>query len=402
MSAAPSGAIGSPDGAKQPRQVRSQPSGQLPANYRVTASVSGAADRQTCASKTKPPTTTEVRAGRAEQAPRQHSSPPAPICEGFLVDVAVIGLGLIGGSLLQALARTGQQVTGFDADPATRALARAAGCSVADSLAAAVASAELVALAVPSPGLAGVVEQLSGFAGLVTDVSSVQGPVRELVGRSGLGRFVGGHPMAGKETSGFAAADPKLFDGCAWVLCLERDTDLADWLILADLVTGLGARAVPMAAAEHDRVVAQISHVPHLFATTLAAVLHDNAPAGTLAAGSFRDGTRVAATRAELIAAMCGGNAAAVRAELTGLIETLGRLRTLLDADDPVAALVPQLRLPSELRQAWPAAAGPATEQAATVETLLALGRAGGWVSAVGEKFDSVTTVRPETVGGPA
>jgi len=122
------------------------------------------------------------------------------------------------------------------------------------------------------------------------------------------------HPMAGKESSGFLAGGPQLFDGCAWVLCLEPgDTDLTDWLTLAGLCTSLGARVVPVTAAEHDRAVAQISHVPHLLAAALSGVLAGNPLAGTLAAGSFRDGTRVAGSRPELIAAMCGGNAAAVR-----------------------------------------------------------------------------------------
>src|SRR3954453_876223 len=221
------------------------------------------------------------------------------------MDVAVIGLGLIGGSLLQALARAGHGVTGYDADPATRELARDQGWTVAGSVTEAVAGAELVALAVPLPVLPEVLTELAAHDGLITDVTSVKGPVRELAAKHGLHRFVGGPPMAGKEPSGFAAAEPGLFDGCAWVLCLEPgETDLADWLTLAALFTAVGARVVPVTAPEHDRAVAQISHVPHLLASALARQLEGNPLAGALAAGSFRDGTRVAATRAELIVAM--------------------------------------------------------------------------------------------------
>ncbi|MGX6603937.1 prephenate dehydrogenase [Micromonosporaceae bacterium Da 78-11] len=319
------------------------------------------------------------------------------------MDVAVIGLGLIGGSLMRALAAAGHRVTGFDADPATCALARADGRTVAGSVAEAVATAELVVLAVPLPVLPLVLDQLVGYDGLVTDVTSVKGPVRGLARNHGLRRYVGGHPMAGKETSGFAAADPRLFDGCAWVLCLEPDeTALTDWLALAGLFTALGARVVPVTAAEHDRAVAQVSHVPHLFAAALAGQLRGNPLAGTLAAGSFRDGTRVAASRAELIAAMCGGNAAAVGAQLDTLLTELTEMRRLLDAADPVDALVPALRLPGELRRAWPATGGSATEAPATVDSLLRLGRDGGWVTGVGESRDLVTTMRPETDRYPA
>ena len=254
-----------------------------------------------------------------------------------MVDVAVVGLGLIGGSLLHALTAAGHPVTGYDADPQTREQARAAGFAVAGSVAAAAAGAEVVVLAVPLPALPAVLDELAAFDGLVTDVTSVKGPVRELMAEHGVRRFVGGHPMAGKETSGFTAADPALFAGCAWVLCLEpAETGLADWLRLAALFTAMGARVVPVTAAEHDRAVAEVSHVPHLLAAALALSLVANPLAATLAAGSFRDGTRVAASRAELIAAMCGGNAAAVRDVLTRTVGDLKRMLGDLRTADPV------------------------------------------------------------------
>jgi prephenate dehydrogenase len=313
------------------------------------------------------------------------------------VDVAVIGLGLIGGSLLQALASAGHRATGYDADPATRELARAEGWTVAGSVGEAVAGAGLVALAVPLPVLSEVLPELTAYDGLITDVTSVKGPVRELAAKHGLRRFVGGHPMAGKETSGFAAAEPGLFDGCAWVLCLEPgETVLADWLTLAALFTAMGARVVPVTAAEHDRAVAQISHVPHLFASALARQLEGNPLAGALAAGSFRDGTRVAATRAELIVAMCGGNVTAVREVLRGLLDGLERMDAAL-ATDPVRFLTPLVAAGSELRRQWPPRGGTPADLPAEVGGLLDLGRGGGWVTAVAENLVSVTTIRPET-----
>ncbi|GIE96670.1 prephenate dehydrogenase [Paractinoplanes rishiriensis] len=314
------------------------------------------------------------------------------------MNVAIVGLGLIGGSVLQALAVAGHPVTGYDADPATRDLARAGGWPVADSVPAAVAGADLVVLAVPLPALPTVLDDLAGYDGLVTDVTSVKGPVHDLAAKHGLRRFVGGHPMAGKETSGFAAAEAGLFAGCAWVLCLEPDeTDLADWLRLARLCTALGARVVPVTAAEHDRAVAQISHVPHLLAAALASTLTENPLAATLAAGSFRDGTRVAATRAELIAAMCGGNAAAVRSVLSAVLGDLEAMRVKLGLDDPTGALIPVLRPAVDARRQWPPRPGPSDETPAEVGELLALGRDGGWITAVAENGATVSSLRPES-----
>jgi prephenate dehydrogenase len=309
------------------------------------------------------------------------------------VRIAVIGLGLIGGSLLRALGAVGHDVVGFDADPATRELARAAGFEVGGSVREAVAGSVVAALAVPLPILPEVVADLDGYDGLVTDVTSVKGPVRDLLaGR----RFVGGHPMAGRETSGFAAAEAGLFEGCAWVLCLEPDgTDLDDWLLLAGLFTGMGARVVPVTAAEHDTAVAQISHVPHLFAAVLAEQLLSNPLAGTLAAGSFRDGTRVAATRPELTAAMCGGNGRAVQRELHRLISELRQLEAVLEGPEPIGAMTDYLRRPSEARRAWPATPGRPEIIPTDIPDLLHLGRSGGWVTEV--KTGEVVVKRPET-----
>lgn len=339
------------------------------------------------------------------------------------------GLGLIGGSALRALAAAGHRVRGYDADPATRAAAdQAATGSAADqaatgtggtgawqvagSLAEAVDGAELVLLAVPLPALPEVLDELAttGYAGLVSDVTSVKGPVLDLVHRRpgnsrpggrgpGTGtavRFVGGHPMAGREVSGFAAADPDLFTGCAWVLCLEPEsTPVDDWLPLADVITGLGARVVPTTAAEHDRAVAAISHVPHLLAAALAARAATDPLAMALAAGSFRDGTRVAASPPALVAAMCGGNAPTVAPVLDEIRSALTQARAALDGDDPIGALRDWLAPGYAARSGWPPHPGDTVELAATPEKLLELGRTGGWVTAVVPDRGTVTAVRP-------
>jgi prephenate dehydrogenase len=227
-------------------------------------------------------------------------------------------------------------------------------------------------------------------------VTSVKGPVRDLAQKHlRLAGYIGGHPMAGKETSGFAAADPRLFDGCAWVLCLEEN--LADWLLLARLFTELGARVVPATPDEHDRAVAAVSHVPHLLAAALTSAVTNDPLAAALAAGSFRDGSRVAATRPELTAAMCGGNAAAVVPALEAVLKKLDDLYDALEKPDPVAALRPLLEPASKARAAWPPVPGDEAELPARSDVLLRLGRVGGWVTKVDEERRKVVAMRPET-----
>jgi len=326
------------------------------------------------------------------------------------VNVAVIGMGLIGGSLLRALAAAGHWVIGYDLDPATRAMARTAAAQapreerwqVAPAISDAVAAVDLVVIATPLTAVARVLDELAGagYTGLVTDVVSVKEPVRELVARRlrgdgmRLAGFVGGHPMAGRETAGFAAADPNLFHGCAWVLCLEEDTDLGDWLTLARLITGLGARVVPTTAEDHDRVVAAVSHVPHLIAAALAIVVSDPL-AATLAAGSFRDGTRVAASAPELTASMAGGNAARVLDALDAFMNGLDEARDALDSDEPIAGIRKWATPANTIRNSWPRGWGAPHQIPARPADLLALGDAGGWITAVSPDGRTVTSATP-------
>ena len=326
------------------------------------------------------------------------------------MNIAVIGMGLIGGSLMRALAAAGHWVIGYDRDPSTRAMARTGaaqapresrwqvGASVAD----AVQQADLVVIATPLTAVPQVLDDIanSGFTGLVTDVVSVKEPVRELVaqrlrgGGMRLAGYVGGHPMAGKETGVFGGTDPELFRGCAWVLCLDEETRLADWIGLARLVTGLGARVVPTTSEDHGRVVAAVSHVPHLLAAALATAVTDPL-AATLAAGSFRDGSRVAMSSPELIASMCGGNAGPVMDALDAILGQLDDARDGLETEDPIAAIRRWAAAGHAARKKWPPGWGEPQRLAATPSNLLALGDDGGWVTEVSSDGRTVTVARP-------
>ena len=332
------------------------------------------------------------------------------------MNVAVIGMGLIGGSLLRALAAGGHWVIGWDLDPATRAMARTAAAQapkesrwqVSASIADAVTTADLVVIATPLTAVAHVLDEVAGagFAGLVTDVVSVKEPVRELVARRlrgaglRLAGYVGGHPMAGKETAGFAATDPALFHGCAWVLCLDQETSLDDWLALARLLTTLGARVVPATSEDHDHAVAAVSHVPHLLAVALATAIGEPL-AGTLAAGSFRVGTRVAGSAPELIASMCGGNAGPVLDALDAVMGQLDDVRDALESDDPIGAVRRWAGPAHTARTNWPYGWGAPRQLPASPDHLLALGRDGGWITAVSSDGRTVTAARPVPEGRP-
>jgi prephenate dehydrogenase len=316
---------------------------------------------------------------------------------------------MIGGSVARRLAPE-HDVRVWDADAATREAARAAGLCVRED----VGDTDVVLVATPLDAMPTVLSGLStrdgqpdhgqtGGGPIVTDVGSVKAPVLAAARTAGLaGRYVGGHPMTGVERSGFAASEPALLAGAVWVLTLEQDTDLDRWLTVAELVTGAGARVLPTTAAAHDEAQARISGLPHLLATALAVAGGTGGPlAAALAAGSFRDGTRVAGSRPELVAALCDGNRAALAAVLD---ETLAELSTARDALVTGGSVLPLAVAGHAARRRWaePAPAVGVTLERGSVtlrQDLLALGAAGG-------SLDTVTARRlhgrrPDASSGP-
>lgn len=278
--------------------------------------------------------------------------------------VGVVGLGQLGGSLAAALVAAGREVTGWDVDPGARAAAAARGVRIGQEM------GGVVVLAVPLPAMPTALAPLAVHPdATVTDLGSVKRPVLGTVGAAFGRRFVGGHPMCGTERSGHEATDPALFRGARWAVCLEPDTELPRWLRVAEVALDAGAEVVPVTAAEHDDAVAAISHVPHLLAAALAAAAGQAGPlALSLAAGSFRDGTRVAGSDPALVTAMVEGNAGPVADALARVREQLDRpWPELVAAGHAVRAAVPTGR--REVRVPLDRAA------------LLAVGRAGGAVT---------------------
>ncbi len=151
-------------------------------------------------------------------------------------------------------------------------------------------------------------------------------------------RFIGGHPMAGSEQVGLRGADPDLFEGSVWVLTPTAATDLESFDRLKGVVMSLGADALVLSAEEHDRLVAVVSHVPHLVAATLmnaasAGAKQDGALL-RLAAGGFRDMTRVAAGHPGIWPDICAENAKAIVDALDALVGDLSALRARVAAQD--------------------------------------------------------------------
>ena len=299
----------------------------------------------------------------------------------------MLGLGLIGGSMLQALARGGYRVVGYDSDPKQAALARGTGYQLADSAVEAVAGADLVVLAMPLPQLPAALTEIRPALepdAVLTDVCTLKTPVLPLVAELLPGcRFVGGHPLAGTEESGFLASDPMLFRDAPWSLVLEPETDLEAWLAVAVLLCDLGARPVPTTAAEQDLAVARVIGLPHLLAETLALTGLSGGELGlSLAAGSYTSGSRVARTRPELVATWCDGNAALLGA----LDDALAWLASTRESLARGGSVMPLAQAGHHARINWERREFAPVDLAADPDELRQHGRAGGWITAVIEK----------------
>lgn len=300
--------------------------------------------------------------------------------------VAVLGLGLIGGSLMRALRAAGHDCVGYDVNPVATSEATVDGYDVAESVIAAVVDADLVVLAMPLPGLDSALAEVAGALradAVLTDVGTLKQPVFETVADlAGQARFVGGHPLAGTEDSGWAAGSAGLFRDAPWALTLTDGTDLDAWLGLAAVLCEIGARPVPASPQDQDAAVARVIGLPHVLAEALALTGLDGGPLGlSLAAGSYTSGSRVARTRPELVATWCDGNPALVHA----LDDVLNRLSATRDALVRGGSVLELARDGYAARMNWEHRVVRPVDVVADADALLEHGRAGGWITAVHE-----------------
>lgn len=274
----------------------------------------------------------------------------------------IIGLGLIGGSLLRDVAAHGQPVYGFNRSTSGARAAIKEGFDASDDLVATLQRAAtddaLIVIAVPMHAVGEILDAIKEHAPQCgfTDVVSVKAEVLRLVRDRGLeAQYVGSHPMAGTADSGWKHSHTGLFKQAAWAIAfdyaVENDNPGKFWVDLFTDVTKLiqlaGAEAIPVHVANHDAAVARVSHLPHVLAEALA-VVGDNGGilAQSLAASSFKDGTRVAGTSPALVRQMCETNSAALVEALDEALILLADARDALAADPADLSYLADLRLP--------------------------------------------------------
>ena len=258
--------------------------------------------------------------------------------------IAVIGTGLIGGSIGLALRALDHVVAGYDrdADRLARALEIGAIAEPAPSIAAAARGADLAFVALPVGAIAGAVAELIALGvPLVTDVGSVKGPIVDEVTRrcgADAARFVGGHPMAGSEQEGVDGARDDLFVGAAWVLTPTPATGEHAYATVSSLLRDMKAEVVTVTPEDHDVLVSFVSHVPQLAASTLMDVATareaEHRALLRLAAGGFRDMTRIAASHPSIWLDILTTNRDAVLDALDAYLDGLRAARELVAGGD--------------------------------------------------------------------
>ncbi len=254
--------------------------------------------------------------------------------------VCVVGVGLVGGSIaLAAREQLGARVSGFEPDRAAaqRALDRGVVDEAPEALSDAVGEAEIAFVAAPLGVLHETVIETLAAAGpgcAVTDVGSTKRTI--LVDDQ---RFVGGHPLAGGEAAGVEHARADLFAGATWYLTPTTTTSGVLYERLHRALTTIGARPTAVDAAVHDRMMAAVSHLPHVFANLLVAQASGVLGGETLPATgpSFRDATRVAGANPALWADIMLANRDALLRSIRDAAAGLDELRVLLEADEPAA-----------------------------------------------------------------
>lgn len=256
-------------------------------------------------------------------------------------DVRIVGAGLLGTSIGLVLARNGVDVSLVDVSPTAVTLAVEYG---AGRPASPTDNPTLIIVCVP-PDVAAdtIARELEAFPNaIVTDVTSVKETIsKSLIARGAdIARYVGSHPMAGRERGGAIAARADIFTGRAWILCADDSTDTAAIRLVEDLATDCGATPVRLAAAEHDAAVALVSHVPQIVSSAVAAsLLGASDDAVALAGGGLRDVTRIASSDPSLWVQILSANSGPVVQVLQGIRDNLDDLIESLQSNSAAGAI---------------------------------------------------------------
>lgn len=260
--------------------------------------------------------------------------------------VAIVGLGLVGGSIAKATRAAFPEVHLFGVDKQGIVdVAKEHGViddgAEQENAPDALRAADLVVLSLPVLAIADALRSLKDTLAdgpVVTDTGSTKGVIDDVARELSLARFVGSHPMAGKSQGGLAHADEKLFHGATWFLCPGARTEPSATQLLRTFVRSLGAKPVEIEPIEHDRDVALTSHVPHVVANAVAELVLEDA-ALEAAGGSLRDLLLIAGAPAETWVDTLGTNQSAVKSVLLRLSTRLAEIADDLDDKDRVRAL---------------------------------------------------------------
>lgn len=255
--------------------------------------------------------------------------------------LAVVGLGLMGSGIAMAMRERCDKITGMDLDPRTRdyAVKNKIVDHATDNLKEAVNEADTVILAAPVRVITEILRMRIGAYlrsnTLLIDIGSTKYDICDAMGRLPVGvGAVGGHPMTGKENSGIEAADPTIYQGRPFVLCRTRRTTPATRERALRFVEALGAEAIEMDAERHDRIVAGISHLPYILSASMVATVAKEAQTDgafwQLAAGGFRDMSRLAASDIKMMGDILSTNTRAVATLLAMFRVQLAQLETML------------------------------------------------------------------------
>lgn len=294
-------------------------------------------------------------------------------------NIAIAGLGLIGSSIAGAIKKAYPDtfIFGVDTDGRSRVVAEERGwvddasAPQDDGFASFLADkADLLVISTPVAAVDEYFELVSqtGFGGVVTDTISTKSHILDSA-RDMLQdeeRYIPGHPMAGSEVSGIDGARTDMFEGANWILCPDEATDPDSFQKLHELICGIEARVVSLPREDHDQAVAVVSHVPHMVASSLMRLALDHADENNalmrLAAGGFKDTTRVAAGSPELWCGIAFDNANALASglhEMEGIIAAYAEAIERKDA----SVLTELLRVSADARQALPAQWVPGSDK---------------------------------------
>lgn len=286
--------------------------------------------------------------------------------------VTVVGVGLIGGSVAAAIKATSPQTSVYGIDPVQSSLdaALAAGAlddaatpdDVKSSIWVSRGGSELTILCIPVFAAQEWFDRLADgqYDGIITDTASTKKAICEIAERTlvDMSRYLPGHPMAGSEVNGFDGSRPDLFQGAYWILCPDGETQDEVFLKLHEAFSSLGARIISIDRAQHDSAVAIVSHVPHMVASSLVELAANHADERKellrLAAGGFKDSTRIAAGSPKLWCGIALDNKEALADGLSEVRSILGEFEDAIRAED-AKTLTELLSRSSRLRQSLPA-----------------------------------------------